>query len=295
MGQQVLRVCSVTGRWRGHWRTYAILAATLTMAVVLLAAGGCSPGPTETRDDTFTVGDSPAVVVNIENGYIEVNAGVDGEVRIEATLRGSDRIDYEVSQEGDSITISAEVQSSWFVWGDIGTDIELTLPSSADLRLETSNGPVRVYGAEGSGFVRSSNGEIELRDIQGDFDVRTSNGAIEVDTMEGISFLRTSNGRLDLQDINGQIDAETSNGEIRLRGEIAAGGDVRLTTSNGDVWVDLRGTPCVALDAKTSNGEVNCDLPILATVTKEDHLVGTIGDGESQLYVRTSNGDVTVR
>jgi len=234
-------------------------------------------------------------VVNTENGSIEVNAGVDGEVRIEAALRGSDRIDYEVSQEGDSITVDARVQSSWFVWGDIGADIEVTVPPSADLRLETSNGPVRVYGAEGSGFVRSSNGEIELRNIQGDFDVRTSNGAIEVDTMEGICFLRTSNGRLDLEDINGEIDAETSNGEIRLRGETAAGGDFRLTTSNGDVWVDLRGTPSVVLDAKTSNGEVSSDLPIVATVTKEDHLVGTIGDGESQLYIRTSNGDVTVR
>ena len=152
-----------------------------------------------------------------------------------------------------------------------------------------------MYGAESSGFVRTSNGEIELRDIQGDFDVRTSNGAIEIDTMEGIAFLRTSNGRLDLQDINGEVDAETSNGEIRLRGEIAAGGDFRLTTSNGDVWVDLRGTPSVVLDGKTSNGEVTSDLPILATVTREDHLVGTIGDGESRLYIRTSNGDVTVR
>jgi len=100
---------------------------------------------------------------------------------------------------------------------------------------------------------------------------------------------------LDLEDINGEIDAETSNGEIRLRGVISLGGDVRLTSSNGDVWVDIAGTPSVVLDAKTSNGDVSSDWPIVATVTREDHLVGKIGDGESQLYIRASNGDITVR
>ncbi len=59
--------------------------------------------------------------------------------------------------------------------------------------------------------------------------------------------------------------------------------------------MELTGTPSVHLDASTSNGEVKCALPILATKTDTDHLIGTIGAGEADLYIETSNGDVTIK
>jgi DUF4097 and DUF4098 domain-containing protein YvlB len=61
------------------------------------------------------------------------------------------------------------------------------------------------------------------------------------------------------------------------------------------VDVELLGTPSIKLDASTNNGDVTSELPITATSTGDDHLVGTIGDGEADLYIRTSNGDVTIR
>jgi DUF4097 and DUF4098 domain-containing protein YvlB len=76
---------------------------------------------------------------------------------------------------------------------------------------------------------------------------------------------------------------------------MTAGTRSRLVTSNGKVDVELLGTPSVSLDAKTSNGVVTCELVITATLNKESHIVGTIGAGEAELYIRTSNGDVTIR
>jgi hypothetical protein len=66
-------------------------------------------------------------------------------------------------------------------------------------------------------------------------------------------------------------------------------------TSNGSVQVELTGTPSVHLDASTSNEKVKCALPILATKTDSNHLVGTIGAGEAELYIQTSNDDVTIK
>jgi hypothetical protein len=69
-----------------------------------------------------------------------------------------------------------------------------------------------------------------------------------------------------------------------------------MKTSNGSVEVVLRGTPSLKLDGSTSNGSVTSDYPILTTsVGDQHHLVGIIGDGESTLMVRTSNGSVTIR
>jgi hypothetical protein len=270
------------------------LVAVAIMAVTLLAAAGCTAGPTETRDDSFSINGTATLIVNSDNGWITVNAGTDDEVRVQATLRGIDRIDYKVSQDGNTITVLAEIDQGWFI-SNVGVGITITAPVNADVELETSNGAIELNGIEGTGTLGTSNGKIVLENVKGDFEGETSNGKIEVDTLEGTAFLRTSNGGLDLQEVTGEVDAETSNGRISYSGDMIAGGDNRLITSNGDVDVQLLGTPGIKLDASTSNGDVTSELPITATTTSDDHLVGTIGDGEADLYIRTSNGDITIK
>lgn len=270
------------------------LVAVMVVAITLLVTAGCSAGPTETRDDSFSVNGTATLVVNGDNGWIKVNTGTDDEVRIQATLRGIDRIDYQVSQDGNTITVLAEIDQGWFI-SNVGVDITITAPVSTDVELEISNGAIELNGIEGTGTLRTSNGEIVLENVKGDFEGRTSNGKIEVDTLEGTAFLRTSNGGLDLQEVTGEVDAETSNGRISYSGDMIAGGDNRLITSNGNVDVELLGTPSIELDASTSNGDITSELPITATTTGDDHLVGTIGDGEADLYIKTSNGDIILR
>lgn len=271
------------------------LFIAVIMAIALVATVGCEgAGPTETRDDSFTINGTAMLVVTSENGWIEVSTGADDEVRVEATLRGINKIDYEVSQDGNTITVEAEIDQGWFI-GDVGVEITITTPVNTDVELETSNGMISLDGVEGTGTLRTSNGKIVLENVKGDFEGTTSNGKIEVETMEGTAFLSTSNGGLDLQEVTGEIDAETSNGGISYSGDMIPGGDNRLVTSNGNVNVELLGTPSVELDASTSNGDVTCELSITATTTSDEHLVGTIGDGEADLYIRTSNGNVIIR
>ncbi|MFC2078986.1 DUF4097 domain-containing protein [Candidatus Bipolaricaulota bacterium] len=268
--------------------------AAVVFAVGLLAAG-CTLGPTETRDDSFAVGGSVRLVVDSENGSIEVVAGSDSEVRVQATLRGADRIEYETEQDGDTITVtSRRTRRVLFGFGS-GTDLVITVPISTVVDLETSNGRIELQGIHGSGTLNTSNGKIALENVAGDFAGDTSNGSITIDAMEGSARFHTSNGRVDLSDVIGEVDVESSNGRISFRGEMTPGGRNRLTTSNGSVNVELRGIPSVSLDASTSHGDVSSELPILITVMKERELSGTIGDGEADLYIRTSNGDVTIR
>ncbi len=267
----------------------------VVMAMSLLAASACAldAGPTETRDDTFTVNGTVTLVVNTENGGIEVNAGADDEVRVQATLRGVNLIDYQVNQDGNTIRVDAEI-TGWPA-GNVGIDLTITAPVNTDVELDTSNGAISVTGIEGNGRLGTSNGMIALENVKGDFDGTTSNGRVIVENMEGAGVFRTSNGQLDLEGVTGEFDTGTSNGLISFSGNLTAGGNNRLVTSNGDVVVELLGTPSVSLDASTSNGRVTCELPITATVTGDEHLVGTIGDGEADLYIRTSNGDATIR
>jgi DUF4097 and DUF4098 domain-containing protein YvlB len=273
----------------------SLVGVTAAVTILLLATTGCSTGPTETRENSFIVTGSSKVVVNSVNGNIEVSAGPGNEVLVQATLRDAPRVKYEVSQMGNTITVDVQTSKQLGIFGSAGADVSITAPAETDVVLNTSNGFIELHGLEGSGSLKSSNGKIALDSVRGNFDGGTSNGLIEANAVEGSVILKTSNGKIDLRDVHGEFDIESSNGGVFFSGNMTAGGSNRLVTSNGDVVVELQGEPSVVLDAETSNGEVSSELPIVATVTRKERLVGKIGDGEAELYIRTSNGDITIR
>jgi hypothetical protein len=272
-----------------------ISRAAALLLVVGLLAGGCALGPTETRDDRFAVGDSVRLIVDGVNGSIEVTAAAAGEVRIQATIRGANRIEYDVTQNGDTITAIGR-RTGWALFsGGAGVSFVIAVPTQADMDLETSNGPIRLSGVDGSGSLETSNGKIVLEDVKGVFDGDTSNGSITIDGLEGSARFDTSNARVDLREVVGEVDVETSNGRIFYSGDMLPGGRNRLATSNGDVDVELYGAPSIDVDASTSRGRVSSEFPILVTATREGELTGTIGAGEADLFIRTSNGSVSIR
>jgi len=280
---------------RSRFSLGSLVGATVAIVLLLSATIGCTPGPTETREDSFIVAGSSRVVVNSVNGNIEVSAGLGNEVLVQATLRDAPRVKYELSQMGNTVTVDVQTSKQWWVFGSAGVDVSITAPPETDVVLNTSNGFIELHGLKGSGSLKSSNGKIVLDNVTGNFDGGTSNGRIEANAVEGSVILKTSNGKIDVRGVQGEFNIESSNGSVFYSGNMTAGGRNRLVTSNGDIVVELPGQPSVVLDAETSNGEVTSELPILATVTQKDRLVGRIGEGEADLYIRTSNGDITIR
>ena len=251
--------------------TFALVAACGNIGIDLDANHSA-----EIRDDSFSVGASTRLEIKSFNGRIAVNAGSDGIVRVLATIRRADRVEYTVSQDGDTVVVEAKRDGATFIRGP-AVDIEITAPSKTILELQTSNGEIEVYGIEGTGILQTSNGRIVMKSVTGSFHAYTSNGAIEVSGLVGT------------------VTLETSNGAIDFAGDLTGGGNNEIKTSNGGVTVRLLATPSVRLDATTSNGDVNSRLPLLTTGMGKHHLAGIIGDGEAQLTIRTSNGSVTVQ
>jgi DUF4097 and DUF4098 domain-containing protein YvlB len=288
IGVPAREVPGVAGSW---WKLAAVIVASL----LLFGVGCVDVGPTETRDDSFTVGESARLVVSSENGYIRVTGGDDNQVHVKATLRGVDTIEYEVSQRGDTIDVDAKTQDAWWHRNRSRVEINITAPTSSRMTLETTNGAIEVRDIDGSGSLETSNGMIVLSNVTGDFNGSTSNGRIEVNGLEGSVTVFSSNGEADLWGVKGDVNIETSNGSISFSGEMSAGGTNWLVTSNGDVNVELLGVPSVDLDASTSNGSVTSELEIVATTAEEDQLIGKVGQGQAKLKIVTSNGDIIVR
>jgi hypothetical protein len=279
------------------WTVLSLFIVAIIVTGMLLTAGcvNCDDTSKETREDSFTVGASARIVVKTANGGISVTAGPGNQVQVVTTLTSPEKLTYSVIQDGDTITVEAKPKTGR-TWGAcMAADIVVTAPTMTNVDLHTSNGAITVQGINGSGVLETSNGAIDIFNVKGDFRGGTSNGALDIDGIEGSAELRTSNGAIDVRNAVGEVDLQSTNGRVSFYGELSAGGNNRMVTSNGRVDVELPGSPSVSLDASTSNGEINITLPITTSLVEKDHIVGTIGGGEADLYIRTSNGDVTIR
>jgi len=240
-----------------------LLALLLGTLLFIVACSSENPGPTLLRDDSFNVDPSPVLKVNNENGRIIVNAGSDGTIRVQATVKRAPRVEYNVSQTGNTVIVEAYTKA--VITGPEGSsDITVTVPGDTSVELKTENGNVELWRTTGS------------------------------------SALETTNGNVVMVEVVGEFDASTVNGDITFDGVFLPGGDNTMTIVNGNASLSLRQglqrEPNLNIDASTQQGRVDVRLQTLeATIDKDDHVVGTVGDGEADLKISTVNGSITVR
>ena len=155
------------GAGRGNVRSFGVKTAVLSVTVVLLAAIACGgAGPTDTREDIFGVGATPTLVVDGENGSVVINAArgntIGNTIMVTATLRDANRIDYEATLEGDTVTVKAKKKGGFrlFSFGQgPAADIEVSAPPATTVEVRTSNGSIELRGIQESGSLRTSNPE----------------------------------------------------------------------------------------------------------------------------------------
>ena len=225
----------------------------------------------------FEVGDNPTIDVTGFNGEVEIVTGEDGVVDVEAKLTIPSRVSYSATVSGNTVTVVAKKTGSGITIGrSPRAKIHLIVSVHATIKAHSSNGSVKVTGVTGNG------------------DLETSNGKITIDGVTGIFTSSTSNGSVNITNSTGQFSAETSNGRVEFSGSFSANSTNKFSTSNGSIDVEFTDEPNFELDARTSNGGVNSDRPILAATTERNHLVGKYEDGSASLELRTSNGSINV-
>lgn len=228
---------------------------------------------TETQTNTFSVGSSPAVEVTVGNGDVSLVVGPEGEITVTAELQNMGRAEYEyhISQDGDLITVDAKTRSG------SRADVTVTVPGNTEFGLSTGNGNVDVASVQAPGAVNVGNGSILLNGVRGHV------------------FGNAGNGNITLRDAVGSFNFSVGNGAITFQGELTPGGESRFNVGNGSVTVELAGPPSVTLDLEAEQGsEVRCDLPVTVSEQSEYRLVGTIGNGEAALTIRTGKGNITI-
>jgi DUF4097 and DUF4098 domain-containing protein YvlB len=139
----------------------------------------------------FTVESTPKVRVETSDANIRITAvegkTVDARVTTQGWKIGGDGINIIDRQTGDSIEIEIRFPRKWFQmnWSQRRVDIEIKVPTEANLNLHTGDGNVDLQGVRGDIVLHSGDGKIGLSELQGTLRASTGDGNIELRNVKG--------------------------------------------------------------------------------------------------------------
>jgi hypothetical protein len=174
---------------------------------------------------------------------------------------------------------------------------------------KTSGGSIRMRSVRGDAAVNTSGGGIDIVDVRGGLKATTSGGGIDIDGVSGDVYASTSGGGVRIREAGGRVDARSSGGPVTVR--FAAGNNRggELSSSGGGVRTELDPSVALTIDASTSGGSVESELPLLARGVVQNggadwpsapfrkpttSLRGDLNGGGALLRLRTSGGGVRI-
>ena len=179
-----------------------------------------TPSRTEHRVEVLGYG-SKLWVAN-RNGSIKVEGWDQEKVDLTAFIRDTEgrHIDLKVERQGRDLAIEAVwPKTGWFNFGFFGTqsprcEFVLKVPRKVISNYSTTNGAVEVKDIEGFAGCDTTNGDIRVSDVKGEVHADTTNGGIVATNLFARIKGGTTNGDIDLTNVAGGVDLDTTNGSI---------------------------------------------------------------------------------
>jgi len=211
------------------------------------------------------------VTVESFNGSVDITGWEQNSVEINGTKYGNsksavDQMKIDVNANPNSIRVRA-TRPSEFQWHNGGgVRFAIRVPHKVILDLiSTSNGKIQVEDIEGTVHLRSSNGAIRISRVKGDVEAGTSNGTIEAQDLDGTTRFHTNNGSIRAESNRGSFEGVTSNGSITARLHDPSGSSpVRAETSNGHIELTFDSKTLPKVRAGTSNSSIVIRVPASA-------------------------------
>ncbi|HEV8628982.1 MAG TPA: DUF4097 family beta strand repeat-containing protein [Thermoanaerobaculia bacterium] len=261
------------------------MTSTRTLAVASAlaltgAAGAWAGSASERVERTLTLPASRQVVVENFNGSVAVTGWDQAQVRLVAVKTARAATDgraraylhdlgVQIDQRGDKLVIRTKSPGAeggikgWLACAGVDGEVsyQLSLPRETELSVSTVNGNVEIVGLVAPVRAASTNGNVVVLEVGGEVDASSVNGSIRV----------------------GMRRAEPRSA-------------MELSTVNGSILVILPDDFRAYVDARTTNGSVGSDLPLLVEGHRSrSRLVGRLNGGITRLTLRTTNGSIWLK
>jgi DUF4097 and DUF4098 domain-containing protein YvlB len=194
--------------------------------------------------------------------------------------------------EASDVTGKAEVETTY-------NSIRL-VRVGGDVRAKTEHGSVTAEDVKGALTAETTYEGVHLARVAGPVELTVQHGGVEAKGLGGGARARTSGDEVAIEDFTGAIEVTVEHGGARLapRGPITEA--ITVSSTHGDVRLEVPEGSRVDLDAESRRGEVRSDvkgLAVEAAPTGEPgrarRLSGKIGGGGSTVRLR-ADGDITL-
>ncbi|MEO5823555.1 MAG: DUF4097 family beta strand repeat-containing protein [Vicinamibacteraceae bacterium] len=215
-----------------------LVAALSLTAACDLAFSGAREEATETVTRSFPISAAGTLDITTTNGRIEVVAGTAPTIEVKAvkvakaaTKEGAEallkKLTIKEEVTADLVKLRAERDGgsgpSLHGWG---TSVEVryfvTVPANTKVVLSTTNGQIEVVDVQAGAHLETVNGQIKARGLGGAVKASTVNGGVDIA----------------LASVTGDVNVETTNGGVTLRLPADAKASLFGRTTNGGLTVD---------------------------------------------------------
>ena len=299
-----------------HARLTTALIGTALLAA--LAAPAAADRPIEESLELAADGE---LQVEILSGSLVVHGWDRAEVRVTGSV-GDDVDDLDIGGDGRRAWVEVDGDHA-HSRHDLDADLEIWLPSTARLLVDTLSADIGVSDLAG---------ELELGAVSGDITVSGSPSSIEAETVSGDVRLdgadsrsgtavavETVSGNVQLHGVGRTVEAsavsgtievsavaqvhdiglETVSGGVELEAALAPGARVDISSHSGSIVLRLPGDTSASFDVSTFNGSVDNDFgPPAQRVDRfgpGKSLEFSTGGGDARISIETFSGDVGLK
>lgn len=281
------------------------------LPAVLLALAFSSAAPAQQAEHswvkTYPISGTPTLVFETSDAGVEISSCADcREIRIRVEVEGKKMSDYrlEESQTGDQVHFRLRAREHvGFYIGPRNSQMRVTVetPAKLDLQARTSDGSVALTGLEGELALTTGDGNVTLDHLSGNLHLKSGDGRVRITDAAGALEARTSDGSLTVGGVFHVLTLHTSDSalEVNLLPGTKLTAASSIQTSDGPVTVRVPADFAADLDVHTSDGHVDCALPLTMdhfhSNGGEGHqLHGRLNGGGTPLTIRTSDGSVKI-
>ena len=179
--------------------------------------------------------------------------------------------------------------------------VSVEAPAKLTLEAKTADGSFAAHHLTGSLQVHSGDGAVVLEDVHGDLHLSSSDGSLNIHDATGTLEARTSDGHMKVEGQFSAVQLHTSDGGLEFA--LAPGSQLtaasRIESSDGHVWIKLPHDLAANLDVSTSDGRLDCTLPVTldgfnSAGSSHHQLHGRLNAGGASLIIHTSDGDMSI-
>jgi Putative adhesin len=283
---------------------YALQLAALA---VFSSLTGLAQDPDHSWSRTYPVTGKPTLTLETSDAGVEFRpCGDCHEIRIHIEVVGRKLTDYrlEEGQSGDEVHFLFKElphMGGHIVWHREQTRVTVESPAQLTLQARTSDGNVTLSGLQGDLGLTTGDGNVTLDHVSGNLRIQSGDGQVKITNAEGAIDAHTSDGSLSVDGLFHALALHTSDGtlDLSLREGTKLAGASTIQSSDGSVTIRVPQNFAADLNVHTSDGHVDCALPLTmdhyqSGGDRGNQLRGKLNGGGAPLTIHTSDGNVKI-